>query len=155
MKSMPRLFLMVSLLSTLQLAGGSMSTHKPSAAHIFDLSAESSGQTLTVGPGDILRVSLGNSAGTGYSWHALEVDPIYLLLLDKAQAAPPTAAAGKPGQPPVVGGPGPGTVYVYYVKKSLNLGSYTVSTPIMFVNVPPGRASGQSLPLVQFNLTSK
>ncbi|ULH16035.1 hypothetical protein MF271_05220 [Deinococcus sp. KNUC1210] len=55
----------------------------------------------------------------------------------------------------MVGGPGPAVVYVYYVRKSLNLGSYSVTSPIIFASVPPGRSGEQNTRLVQFNLTSR
>ncbi|WP_425144845.1 protease inhibitor I42 family protein [Deinococcus sp.] len=119
--------------------------------HILDLTANDAGKVLNVNAGDLLRVSLDNSAGTGYTWRALEVDPAYLTLIDKASAAPAKPA----GKPPLVGGPGPLTIYTYYVRRSLNLGSYSVTTPLIFVNVPPGRGSGRSVALVQFDLTSK
>ncbi|WP_229775788.1 protease inhibitor I42 family protein [Deinococcus ruber] len=131
---------------------GAASAQTIGTARTLDITVQSAGQTLTVRAGDILRFSVSNSAGTGYTWHALDVDPEYLVLIDKTTAAPPTP---KPGQAPVVGGPGPTVVYVYYVRKSLNLGSYSVTSPIIFANVPPGRSTGQDTRLVQFNLTSR
>ena len=149
---MKKLLLMVSLLSLSQLPGGRVDAQKIGTARTLDLVVDGGGQNVAVNAGDLLRFSVSNSAGTGYTWHALDVDPDYLVLVDRVTAAP---AAPKPGQPPRVGGPGPLVTYIYYVKKSLNLGSYSVTMPIIFANVAPGRSAGQETRLVQFNLTSK
>ena len=43
--------------------------------------------------GDVVRVSLASTPGTGYTWRALEVDSDYLTLIDKVTAAPAASGA--------------------------------------------------------------
>ena len=149
---MKKLLFILSLLAVPTTPISAASAQTVNTTRTIDMTLSDAGQTLLVKAGDILRFTVSNPAGTGYTWHALDVDPDYLVLVDKTTAAAP---ARKPGQPPIVGGPGPGITYVYYVKKSLNLGGYTVTSPIIFTNVPPARSAGQALQSVQFNLTSK
>ncbi|AZI42524.1 hypothetical protein EHF33_07000 [Deinococcus psychrotolerans] len=120
------------------------------------LKVGAAGQDLKVSAGDTLRFELSSSAGTGYAWHVLDVDPVFLALVDRTVAAAPTAnTAGASAARPVVGSSGPVTTYVYYVKKSLDLGGYSVTTPVVFVNLPPGRQTTQTAKLIQFNLAAK
>lgn len=116
----------------------------------INLTAADAGKDLVVKAGDLLRVSLASTPGTGYTWHALEVDSDYLTLIDKVTAAPAVS-----GKAPVVGGPGPLITYVYYVRTALRQGGMTLNVPLIFTQTPPGRVQNAAAQLVQFNLTSK
>jgi predicted secreted protein len=116
----------------------------------LNLTVGDAGKDLQVKAGDLVRVSLVSAPGTGYSWHALEVDSIYLTLVDKVTVAPVAA-----GTVPVVGGPGPLITYVYYVRTALRQGGAALSLPLIFTQTPPGRLQNVTAQLVQFNLTSK
>lgn len=78
---------------------------------------------------------------------------MFLVLVDKTVAAAPTGnTAGVTNPRPVVDSSSPITTYLYSVKKSPNLGSYSATTPVVFVNLPPGRQTIQTAKLIQFNL---
>ncbi|WP_221090348.1 protease inhibitor I42 family protein [Deinococcus aquaedulcis] len=121
------------------------------APRTLSFTVGSAGQDIAVQPGDRLQFTLNTSAGTGYTWRALEVDPAYLTLIEKRTLQVAPAA----GRAPVVGGAGPATVYTYQVVAPLKRGSLSLTTPIFFAQVPPGRAGAVQVQLVQFNLVAR
>ncbi|GGM19942.1 protease inhibitor I42 family protein [Deinococcus aerophilus] len=115
------------------------------------VSGTTTGQELPVREGDILRFTLSGAGGTGYSWQALDVDPAYLVLIDR-QTVPAAAASGPV---PVVGGAGPTTVYRYFVRTSLRRGGVALSVPVVFVHLPPGRAGRVEVTLIRYALVPR
>ncbi|WP_146160541.1 protease inhibitor I42 family protein [Deinococcus arcticus] len=130
-----------------------MSASPAAAPRTLNFTVGRAGQEIAVQPGDRLRFTLNTTAGTGYTWRALEVDPAYLTLIEKRTVS--VAPATGPGRTPVVGGPGPATVYTYQVVAPLKRGSLSLTTPVYFAELPPGRAATVQVQLVQFNLVAR
>ena len=57
------------------------------ATRTLNLTTADAGKDLVVKAGDVLCVSLASTPGTGYTWHALEVDSECLTLIHKVMAA--------------------------------------------------------------------
>ncbi|MBZ9749584.1 protease inhibitor I42 family protein [Deinococcus sp. HMF7604] len=123
----------------------------PPAPRTLSFTVGAAGQDIAVQPGDLLRFSLSAAAGTGYTWRALEVDPAFLTLVEKRTSSVVPAQGGVP----VVGGPGPLTVYTYRVTAALKQGTTDLTVPLYFAHLPPGRAFTADVRLVQFNLVAR
>ena len=153
MKPMKLLRLLVCTLglTTVALAtsGASAGAAAPAAPRTVQVQP-GTGATLTVQAGDVLRFVLPDTPGTGYVWHALEVDGTYLALVGKGRAP-----QGAPAGPPVVGGPGPDLVYVYRVVRTPRSGSADLALPVGFVQLPPGRRPSAEVSATLFYLTPR
>ncbi len=109
---------------------------KISSSRVLTVNVAAKGQAIVVKAGDLLRFNVTSSPSTGYRWSALEVEPDYLTLVDKVRAEN-------------------NITYIYYVKKSLNLGTYSITVPIVFTQLAPGRNEATQGDLIQFNLVDK
>lgn len=138
------------LLTTLLLAAPAAQAQGTPRTIEVAVSASTTGQEVPVREGDILRFTLSGAGGTGYSWQAMEVDPAYLTLIDRQTVAAPTAS----GQVPQVGGPGPATVYRYFVRAPLRRAGVGFSVPVVFAHLPPGRTGRVPVTLIRYALVS-
>ena len=130
-------------------ASGAGATGASSASRTVQV-RPGTGETLTVWAGDVLRFVLPDSPGTGYLWRALEVDGVYLALIEKSYA--PQAVSTNP---PMAGGPGPDLVYVYRVVKTPRSGSADLALPVGFIQLLPGRQPSAEVPVTLFYLTPR
>ena len=64
---------------------------------MITLQKENSGQEISLGVGNLLRIELGGSGGTGYSWHIINLDSQYLKLIStETGKVPDTGRIGGP-----------------------------------------------------------